>query len=40
MSIDSVWFVNTVAWLHGQPVIAELLAFIAAVALIILEGLL
>lgn len=40
MSIDSVWLVNTVALFHSQPVIAELLALIATVALIVLEGLL
>lgn len=40
MSVDSVWLVNTVAWFHSQPVTAELLALIATVAIIALEGLL
>jgi hypothetical protein len=32
MSVDSVWLVNTVAWLHREPVKTD--------ALIVLEGLL
>ncbi len=40
MSVDSIWLVNTIAWLHREPIAVELMAFIATVALIVVEGLL